>query len=247
MSRKRFPKGVSGPESDPRLARIDALNDDGRGVARVDGKVTFIDGALPGELVRYRVLKGKRNFDQGDLVEVVEASPHRVAPACEYFGVCGGCSLQHLDAAAQIVEKEQVLRDKLRQFGGVEPEGWLPPLTGPVWGYRRSARLGVRNVPKKGGIIIGFRERRSSYLTPLRNCHTLDSRVARLLPALIELISGISRNDRLPQIEAACGDDEMALVFRHLEPLMPDDLARLAAFGRDHGVRVYLQPKGPRA
>jgi len=247
MSRKRLPRGApgTGPETEPRLARIDTLNDDGRGVARVDGKVTFIDGALPGELVTYRVLKGKRNFDQGELAEIIEPSPHRVTPACEYFGICGGCSLQHLDAAAQIVEKEQVLRDKLRQFGAVEPEGWLPPLTGPVWGYRRSARLGVRNVPKKGGIIIGFRERRSSYLTPLRNCQTLDPRVARLLPALIELISGISRNDRLPQIEAACGDDEVALVFRHLEPLAPADLARVAAFGRDHGVRIYLQPQGP--
>jgi 23S rRNA (uracil1939-C5)-methyltransferase len=234
-----------GRDAEPRLARIDALNDDGRGVARIDGKVTFIDGALPGELVKYRVLKGKRNFDQGELVEVVEASTHRVTPACDYFGVCGGCSLQHLDAAAQIMEKERVLRDKLRQFGGVEAEEWLAPLTGAVWGYRRSARLGVRNVPKKGGIIVGFRERRSSYLTPLRDCRTLDARVARLLPALIELIGGLSRNDRMPQIEVACGDDEAALVFRHLESLSAADLAVLTAFGRSHGIRIYLQPQGP--
>lgn len=243
--RRGLPRAQPGGAAEPRLARIDTLNDDGRGVARVDGKVTFIDGALPGELVRYRVLKGKRNFDQGELVELVEPSKHRVTPACEYFGVCGGCSLQHLDAAAQIGEKERVLRDKLRQFGGVEPAGWLPPLTGPAWGYRRSARLGVRNVPKKGGIIVGFRERRSSYLTPLRDCRTLDARAARLLPALIELISGLSRNDRLPQVEVACGDDEAALVFRHLELLTPSDLDRLAAFGREHGVRIYLQSQGP--
>lgn len=247
MSRRGFSRRApqAGIDAEPRLARVDALNDDGRGVARVDGKVTFIDGALPGELVKYRVLKGKRNLDQGELVEVVEPSGQRVTPACGHFGVCGGCSLQHLDASAQIVEKERILRDKLRQFGGVEPEGWLAPLTGPVWGYRRSARLGVRNVPKKGGIIIGFRERRSSYLTPLLDCRTLDERVARLLPALVGLIGGLSRNDRIPQVEAACGDDEAALVFRHLEPFSPADLARLSSFGRDNGVRVYLQPQGP--
>ncbi|MCC6303459.1 MAG: 23S rRNA (uracil(1939)-C(5))-methyltransferase RlmD [Gammaproteobacteria bacterium] len=247
MSRKRFPRGApgAGPDAEPQLARIDTLNDDGRGVARVDGKVSFIDGALPGELVRYRVLKGKRNFDQGELVEILEASPHRVAPACEHFGVCGGCSLQHLEATAQIAEKERILRDKLRQFGGVEPEHWLPALTGPVWGYRRSARLGVRNVPKKGGIIIGFRERRSSYLTPLYACHTLDARAARLLPALVGLITGLSCRDRIPQLEVACGDDEVALVFRHLEAFTATDLARLSDFGREHGVRVYLQPRGP--
>jgi 23S rRNA (uracil1939-C5)-methyltransferase len=233
------------PNTEPRLARIDALNDDGRGVARVDGKVTFIDSALPGELVKYQVSKGKRNFDQGELLEIIEPSPQRVTPECEYFGVCGGCSLQHLAPAAQILDKEQVLRDKLRQFGDITPEEWLPPLTGPAWGYRRSARLGVRNVPKKGGIIIGFRERHSSYLNPMRDCRTLDARAAHLLPALIELISGLSRNDRIPQLEVACGDDEVALVFRHLEPLTPADSEGLAAFGRRHGVRIYLQPQGP--
>jgi 23S rRNA (uracil1939-C5)-methyltransferase len=247
MSRRGRPtaKPAAALDAVPRLARIDAINDDGRGVARVDGKVTFIDGALPGELVKYRILKVKRNLDQGELVEVVEASRHRVTPACEYFSVCGGCSLQHLDAAAQIGEKERLLRDKLRQFGGVEPESWLPPLAGPAWGYRRSARLGVRNVPKKGGIIIGFRERRSSYITPLRDCRTLDTRAARLLPALIDLISGLARNDRIPQLEVACGDDEAALVFRHLESLDAADLASLAAFGRQQGIRIYLQPQGP--
>jgi len=246
MSRRGLRPAKPAPARDAvlRPVRVDGLNDDGRGVARVDGKVTFIDGALPGELVRYRILKGKRNFDQGELVEVVEASAHRVAPACEYFGVCGGCSLQHLDAAAQIGEKERVLRDKLRQFGGVEPEGWLAPLTGPAWGYRRSARLGVRNVPKKGGILVGFRERRSSYITPLRDCRTLDTRAARLLPALVDLISGLSRNDRIPQLEVACGDDEAALVFRHLEPLGTADHTALAAFGRRHDIRIYLQPQG---
>lgn len=247
MSRKRFSRGMPGTEPgvEPRLARIDTLNEDGRGVARVDGKVSFIDGALPGELVRYRVLKGRRNFDQGELVEIIQASPHRVTPACGHFGVCGGCSLQHLEAEAQIEEKERILRDKLHQFGGVGPEHWLPPLIGPVRGYRRSARLGVRNVPKKGGIIIGFRERRSSYLTPLHDCHTLDARAARLLPALGKLITGLSCNDRIPQLEVACGDDEVALVFRHLQAFTAADLARLSGFGREHGVRIYLQPQGP--
>lgn len=226
-------------------ALIETLNDDGRGVARIAGKVAFVAGALPGERVRVAFEKSKRHYDHARVAAIIEASPDRVEPECRHFGVCGGCSLQHLRPEAQIREKEAVLREKLQRFGGLAPEAWLPAAAGASDHYRRSARLGVRNVPGKGGIIVGFRERRSSYITPLQDCLVLDRRVSALLPALAELVSGLSCKDRLPQIEAACGDEEAALVFRHLVPLTPGDLQRLSAFGESHQVRVYMQPGGP--
>lgn len=231
--------------SGPHEAVVDALNEDGRGVARVDGKVTFIDGALPGERVLYCVEKRKRHYDHAWTVQILESSPERIEPECSYFGVCGGCSLQHMKPGAQIREKEGVLRDKFRQFGKLEAQTWLAPLAGPQWGYRRSARLGVRYVPKKGGVIVGFRERRSTYVTPLQDCPVLDQRVARLLPDLRELIAGVSCFRRLPQVEVVCGDDDAALVFRHLEPFTDADREALAAFGRTRDVRIYHQPGGP--
>lgn len=228
------------------VAVIERLSHDGRGVARVDGKVVFIDDALPGERVRFRYARRHRRYDTGALLEVVAPAPERVAvPPCPHFGTCGGCSLQHLQPEAQIAAKEAVLREQLERIGKVEPARWFAPLTGPVWGYRRKARLGVRVVPKKGGVLVGFRERRHSFITPLAECKTLDPRFARLLPTLPELIGGLSCPDRLPQIELAAGDGDAALVFRHLDPLTDGDRERLAAFGEGEGVQVHLQPGGP--
>ncbi len=226
-------------------AVIDALDDDGRGVARIDGKVTFIDGALPGETVRAEVMKSKKSFDQGRVLEILSASPERVDPVCAHFGECGGCSLQHLAPAAQLREKQAQLRALLVKAGDVVPARWLTPLEGPVEHYRRSARLGVRDVPKKGGIIVGFRERRSSYLNPTRECRVLDARVARVLPLLPGLIEGLSCKRRLPQIEAACSDEAAVLVFRHLEPLTADDRLRLGAFAHEHAIQAWSQAGGP--
>jgi len=226
-------------------ATVAGLNDDGWGVARVDGKVTFIEGALPGEDVTFLLEKRRKNYDRGWAFEVHSISPDRVTPACRYFGLCGGCSLQHLDSAAQIREKEQVLRDKLRQFGKLAPASWLTPVTGPAWGYRRSARLGVRYVEKKGGILVGFREQRSSYITPLRGCEVLDPRAAVLLPDLYDLLPTLSCFTRIPQIEVVCGDDTVALVFRHLERFTAEDLARMVEFARSHEIHVYSQLRGP--
>ena len=230
---------------DVAIADIESLNYDGRGVARIDGKVTFIEGALPGERVRFRYHNKRPSFDTGAVQEVLRPSPDRVAPPCPHFGICGGCSLQHLQPAAQLTALQQVLADTLTHVGRVQPERWLAPLAGPASGYRRRARLGARNVPKKGGVLVGFREKRRSYITPLDACVTLDRRVSALLPALRELIAGLSIPDRIPQIEVACGDNAVTLVFRHLQPLTADDRARLTAFANAHSVQVYLQPAGP--
>jgi len=226
-------------------AHIESITHEGHGVAHVDGKAVFIEGALPGETVRYRTLNRGKTYDLGRMIEIVEASPDRVTPRCPYFGVCGGCSLQHLRAEAQLPAKQQILHDNLTRIGKVEPESWLPALAGPHWGYRRKARLGARVVQKKGGVIVGFREKRSAYLTALASCEVLHPRVSTLLPALRNLIATLSTPNRVPQIEVAVGDNATAFVFRHLVPLTADDEVQLADFGRQHDIQIFRQPGRP--
>ncbi len=236
-----------GPLSDTEhwpIARIDALSHDGRGVGRVDGKVVFIDDALPGERVRFRPGKQRRSFNVGTAMEILSASSDRVSPKCRYFGVCGGCALQHMDSQVQLLVKQDLLLENLEKIGKSAPEQVLAPIRGPVWGYRRKARLGVRFVPKKGGVLVGFRERRKSYVTPLETCDVLDPRISVMLPRLSNVIAGLSCADRIPQIEVAAGDGAAALVFRHLDPLQGTDLEKLRVFGEELAVQVFLQPNG---
>ncbi len=235
---------------DVAVARIESLDYEGNGVARIDGKTVFIQGALPGDEVRFRYHNKKRNFDTGGVIEILIPSQDRVVPRCPYFGICGGCRLQHLRPEAQLREKQHVLRDSLAHIGKVQPDAWLPPLHGPVWGYRRKARLGVRFVAKKGGVLVGFREKRHSFITPLGSCEVLDPAVSALLPPLRILIAGLSRPERMPQIEVAVSDPVgdapcVALVFRHLEPLTAKDLGQLCQFGERRAVQIFLQPAGP--
>ncbi|MFP4155891.1 MAG: 23S rRNA (uracil(1939)-C(5))-methyltransferase RlmD [Halothiobacillaceae bacterium] len=226
-------------------ASIESMTHEGKGVTRIEGKTVFIDGALPGERVTFRYVDRHRNFDEGQVETVIEASPDRVEPRCAHFGVCGGCSLQHLDPARQIAIKQDVLRDSLERVGQVQPEIWLPPLTGPVWGYRRKARLGVRYVHKKGRVLVGFRERRSNFIADLQSCPVLHPAVGERLEALSMLITDMDARRTIPQIEVAVGDNGTALAFRHMEPLSDADLERLAAFARETGFMVYLQPGKP--
>ena len=235
--------GINNP--DTTTAYIESITHEGHGVAHVDGKAVFIEGALPGETVLYRTLNRGKSYDLGRMIEIIEPSLDRVTPRCRYFGVCGGCSLQHLRAAAQLPAKQQILRDNLTRIGKVEPESWLPALDGPHWGYRRRARLGARLVQKKGGGIVGFREKRTAYLTALASCDVLHPRVSALLPALRNLIAALSTPNRVPQIEVAVGDNATAFVFRHLVPLTTDDDVRLADFGRQHDIQIFRQPGRP--
>jgi len=232
-------------KGDAATAHVESLTHDGQGVVRIDGKAMFIEGALSGEQVAFQITRRRKRYDQGRVTSILEASPDRVTPRCRYFGICGGCSMQHLRAEAQLPAKEQVLRDNFTRIGKVSPQEWLPPLSGAHWAYRRKARLGVRLVEKKGGVIVGFRERNKSFITPLASCEVLDERLSRLLPELRELISALSRPDRVPQIEVAAGDDTVALAFRHVVPLTPEDHRLLADFGRTHGVQVFRQPGRP--
>ncbi|MET0088870.1 MAG: 23S rRNA (uracil(1939)-C(5))-methyltransferase RlmD [Candidatus Thiodiazotropha sp.] len=243
MSRGRKRKPLP---AEPIEVEIESLTHDAKGVAHVDGKATFVHGSLPGERVRFQYTGRWRKYDEGRVVEVLEASTDRVEPRCSAFGICGGCSLQHLDETVQIRSKQQSLLDSLKHIGRVEPAQVLDPLRGDsAWGYRRKARLGVKYVAKKGGVLVGFRERSSSFVADIETCPILHPRVDELLPALRELIGSLSIRDQVPQIEMAMGDQVCVLIFRLLSPPSSADLERLAWFGPEHQVAVYLQEGGP--
>ena len=239
MAKKRKPL-----PAEPITVEIESLTHEGRGLAHCDGKVLFVDGALPGERVQARYTGIQRHFDEARVVAVERAAPERVAPRCPHFGVCGGCRLQHMDPGAQIRMKQAALADVLQRLGKVAPETWLDPLASAVWGYRRKARLGVRYVAKKGRALVGFRERGSAFITDLTRCDILHPAVGEQIPAIAAAIQALSIRERLPQIEVAIGDGPAVLVFRTLDPPTPADLARLGALGAETGLHIYLQDGG---
>ncbi len=241
----RRPRNLKLPPQEPVAAQVESLSHDGRGVAHVNGKAVFIEGALPGEQVLFGYVTRRKRHDEGRVEKIISPSPHRVEPRCAHFNICGGCSLQHLSPVAQIAAKQQALLDSLKHIGGVEPEVILAPLTGPHWGYRRKARLGVKFVIKKDKLLVGFREKRSSLLADIEHCEVLHPSVGGLLPALRELIAGLEAYNCIPQIEVAAGDEATALVFRNLVQLSSTDLDQLQRFGATHGMQIYLQPAGP--
>jgi 23S rRNA (uracil1939-C5)-methyltransferase len=224
--------------------RVDSLNHEGEGVVR-GGKTAFVGGALPGESVSFVRRRHHRQHDDAELVAVLEPAAARVAPRCAHFGVCGGCTLQHLDSTAQLAIKEQQLRDNLARVGRVEPRTWLPPLHGPQWQYRRRARLGARYVHARGRSMVGFRERYSSHVAELQRCEVLAPPVDALIAPLGTLLTALSIRERVPQIEVAIAETAVVLVIRVLEPPTDADRALLLQFGRTHGVHVYLQTGGP--
>lgn len=225
---------------------IESLDMEAQGVThRPDGKVVFVEGALPPEQVRVRTGRSKNNWEQATLIERRQDSVMRVTPKCQYFGLCGGCAMQHVEASAQVAVKQRTLENNLWHLAKVKPEHLLRPIEGPTWGYRYRARLSMRFIAKRGEVLIGFNERKSRYVTDMAHCEVLPPRVSDLLLPLRQLMTGISHPDRLPQIEVAIGEEVLALVLRHLEPLTPQDLERLRAFGHTHGVQWWLQPKGP--
>ena len=228
---------------------ITALDQEGRGIARVDGKAIFVEGALIGERVAIEVFQRKPNYEKARAIEILTASAARAVPRCPHFGVCGGCSLQHAEASAQVAAKQRVLEDAFWHIGRIRPQQMLAPIHGPTWEYRQRARLSVRNVPKKGGVLVGFHERKSSYVTDMTSCAVLPARISALIPELRALVGRLSLRDRIPQIELACGESDEgpvdALVFRVLEPPTTADERELVAFADRHHVHVWLQSGGP--
>jgi 23S rRNA (uracil1939-C5)-methyltransferase len=229
---------------------VDSMDIDAQGIARrPDGKVVFIEGALPFEVVSVNVHRQKNNWEAGTVTAIHRESAQRVRPGCPHFGLhagaCGGCKMQHLHEAAQVAVKQRVLEDNLWHLGKVKADNLLRPIEGPAWGYRYRARLSVRFVHKKGEVLIGFHERKSRYVADMKVCPVLPPHVSAMLMPLRALIYSMDARETCPQIELACGDDVTALVLRHLEPLSPDDLARLRDFGAQHSVQWWLQAKGP--
>jgi 23S rRNA (uracil1939-C5)-methyltransferase len=215
---------------------------EGSGVLDVGGKRVFVPGVIGGEQVDFRRRRQRRNFDEGELVTIRMPSASRVAPRCAVFGRCGGCSLQHVDPAGQLALKERSLLESLRRIGGIVPERVLPAVTEAQWGYRRRARLAVRDVPGKGRVLVGFRERDKPYITDMQHCETLDPALAALLPALSTLVGGLSLRARIPQIELARGDEALAVVFRVLDPPTAADRGAIGEFARQHVLQAWLQP-----
>jgi len=229
---------------EPETAVIESATHDGRGIAAVSGKKVFVAGALPGETVAFMRRKSRRNFDEAELLEVIEASADRIDAKCEAFGRCGGCSLQHVSDDYQRNIKSQTLQDNLERIGKVEPETWLPPMLGPIWGYRRRARLAVKDVPAKGRVLVGFRERHAPFITDMHRCEVLVEPMGGLIDALSDLVAKLSIRARLPQIEVAIAENSTALVFRVLDEPDAADKEHLIAFGAENNCRIYLQPGG---
>src|SRR4051812_10299717 len=243
-------KAAMAAEYPPDLLEVESLDIEAQGIAhRADGKVVFIEGALPFEQVTANVYRKKSSFEKAMVMAIHRESSQRVRPACPHFGMhtgaCGGCKMQHLHASAQVAVKQRVLEDNLRHIGKLKADSLLRPIEGPTWGYRYRARLSVRYVRKKGTVLVGFHERKSSYVADMDSCEVLPRHISDLLVPLRELIESMDQRDRLPQIELAIGDATTALVLRHLELLTDGDLARLRAFAARHAVQWWLQPKGP--
>jgi 23S rRNA (uracil1939-C5)-methyltransferase len=244
------PDAAAGPFKAPELD-IDSLDMEARGVGRTvtedgsPGKVIFVEGALPGERVTYSSYRKKPSFEQAQVVDILKESVIRTRPQCKFFGTCGGCSMQHLDVRAQVAVKGRVLEDNLMHLAKLRPETVFRPIHGPSWGYRYRARLTVRHVAKKGGVLVGFHEKKSSYVADMTSCEVLPPHVSDMLVPLRHMVEGLSIRDRMPQIELAVGSSVTALVLRILEPINAADEQVLRDFSDQHNVQFWLQPKGP--
>ncbi len=230
---------------EPQLATITDLTHEGKGVAHIEGKTVFISQGLPDEEVEFIYTRKRRQYDEGNLHQVLRPSSQRIEAKCRHFSICGGCSLQHLSSANQINQKQKILLDNLQRIGHVTAQAVRAPLSGPQWGYRRKARLGVKYVEKKAKVLIGFREKGSRYLADLLSCEVLHPSVGQRLTELSELVHSLSCYQAIPQIEVAVGDSSTALVFRHLEALTDADKQKLIDFAKNNKVDIYLQSGGP--
>ena len=235
--------------------QIKSLDAEGRGVGHLSnedgtpGKVVFVEGALPGEVVHFETVKKKSKWELAKMISLFRESPVRAKPKCPHFSVCGGCSMQHVEPSAQVAMKQRVLEDNLWHIGRVRPERMLRPIYGPYWGYRFRGRLSVNYVPKKGGILVGFRERQSRYVVDMKECHVLPRHISDMLVPLRQLIESLSIMREVPQIEVAIGSDGdqliTALLLRIMAPLTADDESKLKRFADEYKVQWWLQTKGP--
>jgi 23S rRNA (uracil1939-C5)-methyltransferase len=226
------------------IAVVESFSHDGRGIAHVNGKTVFLAGALPGETVRFQYLRRRGSFDEGQVLSAITPSNARRTPPCPHFGICGGCSLQHLDAPTQWQHKQEAFADLLWRQAKIKPQEWLSPITGPEWGYRRKARLGVKFITRKNKLVIGFRERQGRLIADSRQCEVLVPSIGQHIEAFVALIETLSIRDKIPQLEVAVGDNASAVVIRHLAAFNADDLQAISCFAAQYQLRIYLQPAG---
>lgn len=236
---------MTSPILQPLTARVESLDHEGRGVAHVDGKAVFIQGALPRERVEYQPSRKKKNFETATLLRILQSSSDRITPRCNFYEICGGCVMQHVDPSLQVAAKQRVLEDNLARIGKVTPERILPPIYAAQWEYRHRARLSVNYVAKKGGVLVGFREKKSSYVADMHSCEVLAGGVGSMIDPLRDVLSTLDMRDRIPQIEVAVGERITALVLRLLEPLTASDEVKLKAFADTHRIQWWVQVKGP--
>ncbi len=233
----------------PFIANIESLDHEGRGVSHVDGKVVFIEGALPREAVVYKPSRKKKNFETATLVSIRHQSSDRITPRCRYFGICGGCALQHASPQMQVATKQRVLEDNLARIGKVTPERVLPPIYAAPWAYRHRARMSVHYVAKKGGVLVGFREKKAGFVADMHSCEVLAGGLGGLIDPLRTVLTSLDIRDRIPQIEVAVGENVTALVLRIMDALTLEDETRLKAFAdayrASHRLQFWLQVKGP--
>jgi 23S rRNA (uracil1939-C5)-methyltransferase len=225
-------------------ALITSISHDGRGITHVDGKIVFVEGALPEEEVRFIYGKRHKNFDEAFAAEIIKPAATRVTPKCRHFGICGGCNLQHMESGTQLALKQNSMLEQLEHFGQIAPQEILPPITGPIYGYRCKARLSVKFVTKKNKVLVGFHEKNGRFIADIAACPILHDSVATKITELAQLISGLSTFQYIPQIEIAVGNKEPALVLRHLKEFSQDDLKLLKNFAKEFNFKIYLQPKG---
>mgnify|MGYP000450998559 CR=1 FL=1 len=227
------------------VVEIESLDYEGHGIARLDGKATFVDGALAGERVEIAVYRKHAKYNSANTRTILRASAQRTTPRCRYFGVCGGCSMQHLEVSAQVAAKQRVLEENLARIGKVKPELLLPALHGPAWGYRHRARISARRVDKKGGVLVGFHEKRSRYIVDMASCEILTPQVSALIQPLRRMIARLSNAAEIPQIEIAVGEHVTVLVFRLLAPWSDQDAEQIREFAELHAIQIWEQSKGP--
>jgi len=250
MARRSRNRNLPPPIPETKHAFIESLDQEGRGVAHIDGKTIFIDGALPNEQVTFQSHRIKPSYEVANVVEVLKQSNLRVTPKCPHYGLCGGCKLQHLEFTGQVAAKQRLLENDLWHIGKVKPENILPPLYGPAWGYRHKARLSVRYVEKKERVLVGFNEKATRYVAVMDSCEVLTPEVSALISPLQTLILGLSLREQIPQIELAVGEPVdnkpvIVLIFRIMAALTAEDEVQLKAFADAHAVQVWTQTKGP--
>ncbi len=241
MRKRRKPLPTNTPS-----IQISSLSHEGRGIAHIDGKTTFVHNALPEEKVDFEYTYSSRAYNEGVAIRILEASTHRITPACPHYQICGGCQLQHMDMNLQLDYKQKVLLEQLAHFGNVTPTIVLPPLSGQEWQYRHKARLGVRYVEKKGNrILVGFRERNGRFLADMQQCDILHPSIGKKLVTLSALVKNLSCYQQIPQIEVAIGNNQAAIILRHMEPLTDHDLEQLKSFSQQHNIQIYSHPNPP--